>query len=242
MNLNDAIEEYYEYGEATLGCISVHCDPAKREEIGNFLQSKFEEKWWDVVKSFADTFNDPELWLEECVEENSPLPVWVEVVPNGLHVAVGSLAVRYDCGDYYCGTGDDALEEALHDMVKAYPGVTYDGYVSYLLHDVHGGEWVWYAVRSPGNDYPAGKVHTGGFLAAATEDDYFWDLLKDRMDNLNDFEEVMGDFVNYKEWLPDEAFDKLLKLADRVDKDFRPVLEKKMTWGHEKSGCENSAE
>jgi hypothetical protein len=60
------------------------------------------------------------------------------------------------------------------------------------------------------------------------------------MDDLGDFERVMEDFANY--CLPDEAFDKLLKLADRVDKDFRPVLEKKMTWGHEKSGCENSAE
>ena len=74
--------------------------------------------------------------------------------------------------------------------------------------------------------------------------DGFWEVMADNLEcaELDDFIQVIECFKAYKEWIPEDVFDRLLELADEVDEDIRPELEEIIeTWGSYSLSSSNDA-
>ncbi len=74
-------------------------------------------------------------------------PFWIEPSGDGFIIHVNELQIRpFDEGYYYPGYGENAFEQALKDLKTELDGVSYEGYINYMLCDLHGGELVSYEI------------------------------------------------------------------------------------------------
>ena len=222
MYLHDSI--VWAIGPDGASGIIISCDDSQKEEIANFFEETFAKYWSEAQDAVEEEYGD-------CCEKDDECgsPAAVTVKDNGVKVMLDPLYLSYQGGDYLESEGfaDKALEKALKKLVKKYPGVAYEGYIAYRWSDVSCGDVTQYAISS-------GKVQDdktydfiGEAIAFGMQDDEFWEEMADQLcdADADEFKQVLKTFHAYAKWVPEDAFDQLMDIADEIDEDIRTELQ-----------------
>lgn len=110
--------------------------------------------------------------------------------------------------------------------------MSYEGYIGYYWSDCKCGDVTQYEISSE-CDFrgKTDKVYdfVGNALAYAMteEEDEFWDEMYEQLYDceIEDFEQVLACFHAYSKWLPKNAYNRLIELADEVDEEISSELE-----------------
>ena len=223
MYLHDSI--VWAIGPDGASGIIISCDDSQKEEIAGFFEETFSKYWSEAEDAVEDEYGD---CCEKDEEYGSPATVTVE--DNGVKVIFGALYLSYMGGDYLESEGfaDKALEKTLKKHRKKYPGVSYEGYIAYHWSDVHCGDVTQYAISS--GKTQADKIYdfVGEAIAMGMQDDEeFWEEMDNQLcdADADEFKQVLKTFHAYAKWVPEDAFDQLMDIADEIDEDIRPELE-----------------
>lgn len=165
-------------------------------EEGQFFVEQFTAEWETAVETVAKEHDD-------CLRDN---PMTTEEKPDGFLVTFVPLDIPYMDGEY-CDTneGCEALKRAVNKLNEKYPDAQYRGCVQFAWSDSRGGDVVKYDVSSKTVDAPYPFVGQVLKEAVDDEDEYFWEQIED----LDDVEEVAEDLMNYKEWVGEDAVERI---------------------------------
>ena len=170
-------------------------------EEGKFFVEQFNKKWDAAEDAVAREH-------EDCLRYN---PATVIERSGSLFVWFLPLDIPYMDG-MYCDIdrGPDALEEAIQVLKEHYPNAEFRGCIQYPWSDAHGGDVIKFDVSSKQTDEPYAFV--GDVLKEAVEDEeeYFWDHIEDS----DDLDEIEEDFEHYRDWVGEEAIEKLNELRE----------------------------
>ena len=168
---------------------------------GRFFVEMFKKEWDAAVEAVAKEH-------EDCLRDN---PASVADASGKFFVSFVPLDIPYMYGSF-CDTkrGPEALDKAIEILKEKYPNAEYNGCIQYAWSDEHGGDVVKYDVSSnqSGEPYP----FVGEILKIAVEDDeeYFWDQIEDS----DELEEIAEDLELYKEWVGEEALERISKMKE----------------------------
>lgn len=215
--------------------INIFCETSKRKEVAQFFEDTFEKFWNDAQNAVEKEYGD-------CYEkdEGYGAPVSVFVTDDGVSAEFGTLDLTYQDGEYLesKGFGHKALNKSLKKLLKKYPEVSYEGYIGYYWSDCKCSDVTQYEISSE-RDFrgKSDKVYdfVGNALAyAMTEgEDEFWDEMYEQLCDceIEDFEQVLACFHAYSKWLPKNAYNRLMELADEVDEEIGSELEELLECG-----------
>lgn len=170
-------------------------------EEGRFFAEQFNNEWNAAVDAVAKEH-------EDCLRDN---PSNVVEDDDKLFVSFVPLDIPYMYGSF-CDTdkGPEALEKAIDALIVKYPDAEFRGCIQYAWSDEHGGDVVKFDVSSVKKDEPYAFV--GEILKEAVEDEeeYFWDQIEDS----DDLEEIARDLENYREWVGEEALERIAEMSE----------------------------
>lgn len=211
------------------GCtaVKIYCEEELREEIA----ARFTEAFNEEYEKLMDLIEEEEGDCNEKEEDINPF--------NGAQVTDYGVFLPFDSLAMYSGYGDnlawhnagEAMEEALKIIKQEYPSISYEGYVAYCWSDVHSGEVCQWEISSEKKKKKdkADVIYdfVGEALGIALEDEEAWDSLSDELDGAdeNDYKRILKLFHLYSKWIPEDATDKIIALAEETDEDMRESLE-----------------
>lgn len=129
--------------------VCVHCAPEDREKAMNWFEKQHMFRLGAAALECEQEYGHPILSENHRAEadffslygEEPPFDTFL--TEDGFEIKVYELQIRPFSEDYYIsGYGETAFEQALKDLKERFEGVTYEGYISYMLRDVHGGDLV----------------------------------------------------------------------------------------------------
>ena len=212
-NLIDALNFYQ------ISSIEFECEPNIANNALTYFKSMFENEWNAAIYKVNDELGE---------SDDVGVPMCSKITEHGFSVSFEPLDIPY-CNGEYCDNeyGNEALNKALLMLKEQYPDIKYEGYIGYAWSDVHGGESIEYTLSSDDDGVEtAPKLYDsiGKGLAAAVDDEEFWDRLDYVIDN-DGADAVLRVFFRYEKWLPDDAVDKLLDYAEEYEEGSRKELE-----------------
>lgn len=211
--------------EDNLSGLNIICDNSKRDEVAEFFEENFNRYWDEAKDSVEEKYGSCQEKEDDC-----PSIATVSVADYGVKVSLGPLYLSYQYGDYIESEGyaQKALDKTLKKLLNQYPEISYEGYIAYNWSDVHGGEAEQWELSSKG-ELPKDRVFDfiGETLAVVTSDDDFWESMQENLEDaeIDDFKEILLNFKAYKKWLPEDAVERLLTMAEEIDEDLRSELE-----------------
>ena len=163
---------------------------------GRYFIEMFNQEWDVAVEAVAKEH-------EDCLRDN---PASVVEKEGRFTVSFVPLDIPYMDGEY-CDTneGCEALTRALNKLKNEYPNAQYSGCIQFAWSDSRGGDVVKYDVSSNPADAPYPLVGQVLKEAVEDEDEYFWEQIED----LDEVDEVAEDLKNYKDWVGEEAIERI---------------------------------
>ena len=215
-------------GEDGCTAVKIYCEEDLREKIA----SRFTEVFNDEYEKLMDLIEEEEGACYEKEEELNPFN-GAQVTDYGVLLRFESLAMYGDeYGDHLSWhNAGEAMDETLKTIKQEYPSIKYEGYVAYAWSDVHSGEVCQYEISSEKKrKKDKSEViydFVGEALGFALEDEEAWDSLSDELDGAdeNDFKRILKLFHIYFKWIPEDATDKIIELAEETDEDMGESLE-----------------
>ena len=212
------------------GCsaVKIFCDDDIKEEVADCFTEFFNEEYENVMDLIEEDDGD-------CYEKDEDLNPFLgaQITDYGGFLPFDSLAM-------YCSGGDviaqhdagEALNNSLARIKEEYPSIRYEGFVGYYWSDIHSGEVCQYELSSEKKKSAEPIVYdfVGRFLGMALEDDDAWEEISDHLqfEDIKEYKKIWDAFQLYSEWVPSDAKDKLLELAEEQDEEIRESLEKYM--------------
>ena len=226
MHLNDSILWAMD-AEGASGLI-IRCDESRKEEVADFFEKTFTKQWEKAMDAVEEEYGDCFEKDEEC-----GIPIEVNVAADCIRVTFEPIYLSFNYGDSVdLEYASIALEKTLKKFRKKYPDASYEGYIGFRWSDTKSGDTVQYEMISedPHCDRTDRTYDFVGMAISAsmvTEGDDFWEEMQEQLWDADedDFKEILCNFHTFKEYLPDDAVDRLLDIADEIDEEIRPVLE-----------------
>ena len=170
-------------------------------EVGKYFLEQFNIEWKVAVEAVAEEH-------EDCLRDNPASSVEKE---GKMIVSFVPLDIPF-MDDMYCdiNKGPEALEKAIESTKKEFPDAEFMGCIQFAWSDMHGGDVIKFDVSTKQMDEPYAFV--GEILREAIndEEEYFWEQIED----VDDIDEIAADLKFYKEWVGEEAIDRLADIDD----------------------------
>ena len=204
------------YGGNGISGISILCDGTK-EDVARYFQDTFEESWKLAEDRVEQKYGN-------CInkDEEYGLPVSIKGADYGVQVRISELTLKYDNGDEqidYDWNGEKALKDTLKALKEKFADTGYKGYIGYVYSDSSSGDIMEYDISSdPDLEGTDTFDFIGEAIAEAVDDDSFWDKLEEELEDAEpeDIDEIHQLFEQYKEWIPQEAFDRLDQIVEEL--------------------------
>lgn len=212
------------------GCtaVKIYCAEDLRANVASRFTEVFNEEYEKVMDLVEAEDGD-------CTEKEENINPFngAQITDYGVYLPFDALAL-YSGGGALLASHDagEALEKALKKIKKEFPSVIYDGYVAYSWSDVHSGEVCQYRITSEKKKKgSAEKVYdfVGEALAKALQVDETWDDLAEELEDDadgNDFKKILKLFHMYSPWIPSDATDRIIGIAENVDEDLSGKLKR----------------
>lgn len=214
-------DNYYEkfkiaYFNALFALILNYVDLEELEEF--YLEKPLEEYDGCFEEFFRDLGSDSYSEFSMDFDDEHPLSeiLSVSIVDDGILVKFekGSLSVfGYDDDDDAIFSDDPA--KSFKDLLKDYQDVYFEGYIYYVTHSSWSTDINQYEYSSKTDSYEeTDKVYdyVGEIIAEYMMCSDFWDELEGCLGR-----DELDFFIAYSKWIPEEAYDNLLEIANNSD-------------------------
>ncbi len=213
-------------GEDGCTAVKIFCEENLREKIA----SRFTEVFNEEYEKLMDLIEEEEGDCNEKDEGINPFK-GAQVTDYGVFLPFDSLAMYCGYGDHLsCHDAGEALEDTLKAIKQEYLSISYEGYVVYWRSDVRSGEACQYEISSEKkrkkDNSDVVYDFVGEALGFALQDEEAWDSISDELDGAdeNDFKRILKLFHLYSKWIPEDATDKIIELAEETDEDMEESL------------------
>lgn len=223
MLLNNILIEAFDQ-EDPVGISGIEFSCQDPETAAAFFKQQFSTNWNKAVTEVLQE-------NKQETESDNYNPATIIMKKDGFFVQLDVININYQDGDY-CDNehGNKALTDTLKKYKSAFSQDTFCGCIQYFWSDLQSGDVVKYPIYS--SEKYANNVYdfVGQKLAdIGNSDNEIWKWLNDYLEETDDFEEILNNFIVYKEWIKDydNAVKLLLDLSDENgDEETHELLEK----------------
>ena len=224
MKIPDCIVWAMEDGSCT--AVKIYCKEDLRKEISVRFKKCFDEEYEKVMDLIEEEAGD-------CYEKDMDFNPF-----KGALISEYGIFLSFDNLAMYCGSGDivasysagDALNIALQRLKREYPSINYEGYVAYVWSDIHSGDVCQYKISSRKEEDKPEVVYDfiGKELGVVLQKDETWDRLSESLEDAdeNDFMRILRFLYVYSKWIPFDAMNRVIDIAEEQDEGFTKSLER----------------
>lgn len=193
--------------------VKVYCDKTMCKEAIAFFEETYSELWKEAQNKVEEEYGS-------C--EYSDEPILIREEDYGFLIKpFDELEVRYSYGDMWDPIySEEAFDNSLKKLKENFPSIEYQGYMGYILRDIHGEQaasYEYYSGKKRPKTYDIIGEKLGEILSGDPEDHPdFWETLSEHLDWFNEPDKTINIIKSYKKWIKKEDLEKALTKIEEI--------------------------